>query len=283
MSPQEFFEVRFRAAEVLLRVYRLLDSDSASIPNHELLSRLRTALGTPDHEQLILVMNHVFTGIVREQADLSPRFFRRENLCLLLRQSVVTACSALDVFLPVLLEHYLPAIVRIQQRTFSPKDGETKAVLARFRLDLDDAWTLVEEGDRQERLDLLTQRLLDYCRNETLANEHGIAATLSLLTIDRPWEQIATAAGEPESSLRRRVRDAIARRNRIIHHADRPQDNLQGPAAPIEYTWTHNHVTAIQTVALACCSLAGKRLDSLQHAEPVGAPQGVPLADGANG
>lgn len=265
MTPREFFETRYRSVEVLLRVYRLLESSDEGEPfdNAVLLQKVRDVIASPEDEKLILIMNHIFMGIVREQAELSPAFFRRENLRLLLRQAIVAACSALDVLLPALLDYYLPQMMTVLGTTYVPHDAETRAFFNSFRLKLDDLWIFIEEPERERRLGLGVERILAYCKDQALANERGIAATLSLLTIEKPWPSIAAIAGEKESALRERIRRAVARRNNIIHRADRVEDNVMGPLAPIDYVWTLNHVTAIQTVALACCTLAQNRLLSI--------------------
>lgn len=264
MTPRDVFEAHYRSAEVLLRVHRLLESDDGPQRDHELIPRLRDVIRCTRDEEVILLLNQLFVGVVREQAGLNLLFFRRDTLDLLLRQSVVAACSALDVIVPHLLETYLPAVIRVRQRNFLPNDGEVREVFRGFSLKLDDIWPLAEEDDRDARWGMIARRVLDYCGNQTLSNERGIAAGLALLGIEKPWGQIASRAGEDERSLRGRLVRAVARRNDIVHRADRAKTDPQGPAQAIDYVWTDNHVGAVRTIALACCDLGRERVTALE-------------------
>ena len=106
-------------------------------------------------------------------------------------------------------------------------------------------------------------RYLEHCSGKTLSNVEGIAATMALLGVEKPWEKIANRAGEPESALRDRIRKAVARRNDIVHRADRPRTDPHGQSQPIDPVWAQNHVSAIKVVGLACCDLARERVEEL--------------------
>jgi hypothetical protein len=266
MNPRDTFEAHFRSADVLVRVYRLLESEGGPTQNHELLGKAREMLELSDKEELILLFKQLFVGIVRERADLRQRFFGKDNLDLLLRQAVVAAFSALDVFVPSLLETYLPRIVLIRQRNFIPRDGEARDLFRDFRFKLDEIWPVVEEESTSERWNIVARRMLDYCGSRTLSNESGISASMALLGVDSPWARIAERAGEKEQTLRERLRRVVSRRNDIIHRGDRPTRDPNGTPAGIDVVWTHNHVSAIQTVALACYDLADARAQELAAA-----------------
>lgn len=266
MTPRDVFEAHYRSADVLLRVYRLLESENGPQRDDLMMPKLRRLLKVSEQEELILLVNQLFLGLVREQADMNLAFFRKENLDLLLRQAVVAASSALDVFLPALLETYLPTVISIRQRNFVPADGDTRSFFSNFRLKLEDIWPLAEEARMEERWAMIARKVLDYCRGETLSNERGITATLSLLGVESPWARIAEQAGERESALRERLKKAITRRNDIVHRADRQVANPTGDPTPIDYVWTHNHVGAIRTVALACFNLAHEKATELKAA-----------------
>ena len=49
---------------------------------------------------------------------------KRSALCNLLRQGVVTACTALETYLPTLLRNQLPEVIKLRGRHFVPKDRE---------------------------------------------------------------------------------------------------------------------------------------------------------------
>ena len=271
MTPRDVFETHFRSAEMLLRVHRLLEADGGPQRDHRLVPELRRILTCTDNEELIVLLNQLFLGVVRERAEMNLAFFRKESLDLLLRQAVVAACSSLDVIMPHLLETYLPTVVRIRQRNFLPNDNEVRDLFRQFSLRLDDLWQMAEEDNRVARWDILSRRVLDYCGSRSLSNEPGIAATLALLGVEKPWEKIAARAGESESSLRQRIRRAIARRNDIVHRADRPRTDPHGLPQHIDAVWTQNHIGAIRVVGLACCDLAHERVSELGAAtvEPV--------------
>lgn len=263
MTPRDVFEAHYRSADVLLRVYRLLESDEGPTRDDHMIPRLRELLRCRDDEEVILLMNQLFMGVVRERAEMTLNFFRKDNLDLLLRQAVVAACSALDVFLPTLLDTYLPTVIQIRQRNFVPLDNETKTFFNNFRMKLEDIWPLAEEPSMEGRWGLIARRVLDYCKGETLSNERGITATMTLLGVEKPWEKIAAQAGEKEQSLRDRIKRVVARRNDIVHRADRSITDPLGNASPIDNVWTQNHVGAINTVALACFALARERVKEL--------------------
>jgi RiboL-PSP-HEPN len=263
MNPRDTFEAHFRSADVLVRVYRLLESDNGPSQDHELLTRARGLLECGDDEELILLFNQLFVGIVRERADLRQRFFGRDNLDLLLRQAVVAGCSALDVFVPSLLESYLPKMVLVRQRNFIPNDKNVKDFFRDFRFKLEDAWPLVEEESANERWNMMARRVLDYCKTKTLSNDQGIAASMALIGVEEPWAKIAERAGEKELTLRERLRRVVTRRNDIVHRGDRPSTDPNGDATGIDFVWTQNHVGAIQTVALACFDLADAKAREL--------------------
>ncbi len=265
MNARDVFETHFHSAEMLLRVYRLLESDEGPLQDHAIMPQLRELIACAPDEELILLLNELFVGVVRERAELKVKFFKRDNLDLLLRQAVVAACSALDVYMPQLLREYLPDVIRIRQRNFMPIDGEVKSLMADFRLKLEDIWPLAEAADEGERWDFITRRILDYMTDKTLSNEAGITATLALLGVEKPWVKIAARAGETETPLRDKLRRVVKRRNDIVHRADRAAADPMGPPQAIDFVWTQNHVGAVQTIALACFDLTTTRVAELKH------------------
>ena len=120
----------------------------------------------------------------------------------------------------------------------------------------------------ERRWGLIARRVLDYCKSETLSNERGIAAAMTLLGVDKPWEKIASQAGEREHSLRERIKRVVTRRNDIVHRADRSVTDPHGQPSPIDNVWTQNHVGAINTVAMACFTLARERVKELSTGVP---------------
>lgn len=266
MNSRDTFEEHYRSAEVLMRVYRLLESEEGPRTEHIWLPKMREMIASSRNEDLILLLNELFIGIVRDRADLKPSFFRRDTLDLLLRQAVVAACSALDVYMPHLLNAHLPDVILIRQRNFMPNTGEMRNFFVDFRLKLDDIWPFAEESSVEERWAMITQRVLKFCADKTLSNDAGISAVLTLLGIDDPWQRIAEKAGERKEPLSDKLRKVVSRRNDIVHRADRLKTNPDGPPQSIDFTWTQNHVGAIKTIALASYDLVTYRVRELKEA-----------------
>ncbi len=265
MNSRDVFEAHYRSAEVLLRVYRLLEAEPGPTQDHRLIPQFRNLIASGPDEELILLLNELFVGIVRERADVRMSFFRKDNLDLLLRQSVVAACSALDVFVPNLLQTYLPEAVRARQGSFIPNNGEVKTLFSDFRLKLEDVWLLAGEQSTDDRWNILVKKILDHTSNKTLSNDAGVAATLTLLGVDKPWGQIASRAGEAESAVREKLKRVVSRRNDIVHRADRARSDPNAVQS-IDFVWTQNHVGVVRTIALACYDLARERIGNLTAA-----------------
>lgn len=262
MRPITIFDSHFRAAQVLLKVYRLLDSDEDLLRSRELLPSLRELIECESDEPLVLLFNDLFLGLVRERAEVSPNFFKKSNLDLLLRQSVVSACTAVDVYFPALLDAYLPTIIQIRQRNFLPPGGAVRDLFRDFRLRLDELPALLEEPESSGRWGVLARRILEYCAEKTMANASNIAAVMLLLGVAEPWKQISARSGLPEESLRSQVTTLTRRRNDIVHRGDRQVGQLDADPQPIDYVWTSSHVSGIQSAVLACDALAQ---ESIQH------------------
>ena len=270
MQLQTIFDSHFRAAETLLKVYRLLRSDAPPSQIAAALPGVRTAVGCDANEEVVFLLNDLFAGLVRERAALRARDFHHDNMALLLRQATVSACTALDVFFPALLEAHLPVVIQIKQRNFLPRDGEIKTLFDAFRLRLDELPALLEEEDSTARWAVLARRIIEYTRDKTLSNVTGITAVMLLLGVDRPWAQIAQRAGLAEVALRDQVQALVKRRNDIMHRGDRPVGQPDAPPQTIDYAWTSSHVNAVQSVVLASDALAQESIRQLQ-AEAVAA------------
>ena len=123
LSPRQIFEDNIRPADLLLKVFRLLEHDA---PNTEeaLLRSLRELVKAEKDEGLMVIYNEIFLGLIRERAEVPPSAIKRSALCNLLRQAVVTASTALETYLPILLRDNLPEVIRLRGRDFVPKNDE---------------------------------------------------------------------------------------------------------------------------------------------------------------
>ena len=99
LSPQQVFEDNIRPAELMLKVYRLLEHD-APTTDGDMVQSLRDLVKAEADEGLMVIYNELFLGLIRERAQIAPATIRRSALCNLLRQSVVTACTAMETYLP---------------------------------------------------------------------------------------------------------------------------------------------------------------------------------------
>jgi hypothetical protein len=264
VQPITIFESHFQAAEMLLKVHRLLRNDASQDEISLVRPLLLEAVGCSADEDVVVLLNDLFAGLVRERAAVRAKDFQADNMALLLRQAVVSACTALDVFLPTLLGVHLPTVMQVRQRNFYPRDdGEVRAFFAGFTLKLEQLPSLLEEEDTHQRWLTLSRLVLDYCSNQVLANERGIHIVLRLLGVDEPWGRIADRAGVREQYLREQVRAIVKRRNEIVHRGDYPQSAQNGGPAPIDLAWTSAHVSAVQAVVHACDALATESVRAL--------------------
>src|SRR6266849_3376550 len=147
LSPRQIFEDNIRPSDLLLKVFRLLEHDS---PNTEaaLLRSLRGIVKAEDEEGLIVIYNEIFLGLIRERAEVPPASIKRSALCNLLRQAVVTACTALETYLPILLRNQLPEVIKLRGRDFVPKkDEEIKNQFKGMTFALDEAVRILTDPD----------------------------------------------------------------------------------------------------------------------------------------
>jgi hypothetical protein len=135
LSPRQAFEDNIRPAELLLRVYRLLETDSIETSG-DMITKLRQVVGCDSSEELMLLYNEVFLGLIRERAQIPAAALKRSALDNLLRQGVVSASTALETYLPSLLRTNLPAVINAKGREFIPPDGDLNEYFNDLTFDL---------------------------------------------------------------------------------------------------------------------------------------------------
>ncbi len=112
LSQRQIFEDNIRPADLLLKVFRLLEHDSLNT-EEALLRSLRELVKAEKDESLLVISNGIFLGLIRELAEVPPSSIKRSALCNLLRQAVVTASTALETYLPILhLRNALDAVLQ---------------------------------------------------------------------------------------------------------------------------------------------------------------------------
>jgi hypothetical protein len=101
-----------RPAGLLLHVYQLLECGDEVLTEGELLEQLRQLVAAPTAEDLMVLRNEIFLGLVREGANLPRANLRTASLTHLLRQAIVASCTALDAFLPAMLRTHMPLVIQ---------------------------------------------------------------------------------------------------------------------------------------------------------------------------
>ncbi len=89
-------------AELLLHVYRLLENDGLQTEG-AMVTSVRGILNTDQDEQIQLIVNTIFLGCIRESANVPEGQLRPKSLDNLLRQAVVSGCTAYETYLSALL------------------------------------------------------------------------------------------------------------------------------------------------------------------------------------
>ncbi len=261
LSPRQAFEDNVRPADLLLRVYRLLESDTVHTDT-DLVRSLRALIGADSREEVMLVYNEIFLGLVRERAQMPSATLRRSSLNHLLRQSVVAACTALETYLPSLLRANLPTVIDARGREFVPRDKELQSYLKELTFSLGDTLRLL--GDPDAPL-FIANKILGLTKFKYLGGKKGVHAVGNLLALEDPWEGIAAHLGRDRAGLERSVEETTRRRNDIVHRADRPQAEPGGDAQEIGYAWSKQAVDTITHVCLALDELVTTRMEELRE------------------
>lgn len=264
LSPRQIFEDNIRPAELLLKVYRLLEHDK---PNTEsdVLNSLREIVKADPDESMIVIYNEIFLGLIRERAQIPDSAIRRSALLNLLRQAVVCSCTALETYLPALLTRYLEEVVRYRGRNFIPSDQEVATVCKTLTFSLDDAVRLINDPDPF----FVANKLIGYLKFTYLSGWRGVQFTGLLLTVPRPGAELATRLGREEKELKKIVEDTSLRRNDIVHRADRPDLGVDEAQQDISFSWALQAVETIRLVCTCLDELVYERLEKLRQGTPV--------------
>jgi len=156
-GARQLFEETFKPATLLLGVYRLLENDGVEEAG-ERVTKLRELVGAGEEEELFVIWNEVFLGLVREAAGVRRGAVRRDVLNNLLRQAVVCACTAMESFLQVLLDEHLSEAIRLRGSEAYPKDKEMIEYFRDFNIGLDGALRLI--SGESEPYSVLARNLL---------------------------------------------------------------------------------------------------------------------------
>lgn len=258
----QFFDETFRPAKLLLDVYRLLDNERIET-DHDWITQLRTLVGAKGEEELLLIWNGVFLGLVMEAAAVRKSTLRREALKNLLRQSVVCACTAMESYLQVLLEENLTEVVRLRGYDMWPKgDKEAIEYFKDFNLGLEGALRLIASDS--DPFGTLARRLLGYFKYKNLGSDKAVKTAGVMLGLETPWKQIADHLDRDEKDLINGIRTTFKRRNNIVHRGDRDVGDEAGPRENLSYEWSKQAVETIENVCMTFGELTSKRLSELK-------------------
>ncbi len=264
LSPRQIFEDNIRPAELLLKVYRLLEHDEPCT-DANVVKSLRELVNADEDEGLMVIYNEVFLGLIRERAQLPQGAIRRTALLNLLRQAVVCSCTALETYLPALLTKHLDEVVQYRGRNFIPADKEIAAVCKTLTFSLDDAVRLLSDPDPF----FVANKLIGHLKFTYLSGWKGIQFTGLLLTVPRPGSEIATRLVRDENELKKMIEMTVKRRNDIVHRADRQDLGSDDPQQDIVFSWALQAVETIRLVCTCLDELVAERLGKLRQNEPV--------------
>ncbi len=254
ITPRMVFEENIRPAELLLRVYRLLECDVIETEG-ELVRKLRAVVGAGASEYLMLISNSIFVGVVREHAEIPMPSLKRAALDNLLRQAIVVACTALDTYLPSLLRANLATVIEVRGREFIPQDNSVREYFGDLTFDLSDTLRLLADPEGAPLF--IANKILGKTAFAYLSNKRGIHVVGALLALDKPWQDIAAKLQRDRNELMKGIEETANRRNDIVHRADRPRGTSRTANEEITFEWAEQQEVSF--------SFAQQSVDTVKH------------------
>lgn len=262
ISPRQTFEDNMRPAKLLLRVFRLLDCNDNILTDGKMVDDLRHLTQAAVDEDLMLVYNEIFLGLVRERAQMPRATLRQASLVHLLRQAVVASCTALETFLPALLRENMPVVIRARDRDFVPRnDSGVLEYFSDLQFTLDETLRLLND---EAAADYISNKILGLAAFKYLSSRKGVHVVGALLGMPKPWDEIAEHLGRDKKELMSILDDTVNRRNDIVHRADRLRSDPGGGAQGITFAWTQQAVDTINHVCLALDALVAERITEMR-------------------
>ncbi len=265
VRPIQQFEDNVRPARLMLNVYRLLDCRDDILTEGDLVSQLRALVNAGSDEDLMVIRNEIFLGMIRENAQLAPSELKTRALCHLLRQAVVASCTALDAYLPALLRVDLPAVIRIKGRKFFPNDKTVTSFFEDLSFSLAEVLRLLGEDDANI---YLSNKILGLASFKYLSSKKGIHVTCALLGLEQPWSEIAVHLSRDRKEMMTVLDETVKRRNDIVHRADRSSKDPDGEQQRISYAQARQGVDTISHVCHAIDELVELRKKQLAKRQP---------------
>lgn len=260
VRPIQAFEDNIRPARLMLQVYRLLDCGDTIQTDGDFVQRLRALVAASATEDLMVVQNEIFLGLVRERAQLPKSALKTATLGHLLRQAIVASCTGLDAYLPALLRVHLPFVIRVTGRDFFPADDAVREYCGDLHFSLDEVLRLLP--DENATL-YISNRLLRLSSFKYLGDKKGVHVVAALLGIAKPWDAVAKHLGREKKELIAVLDETVKRRNDIVHRADRPATAPDGEQQSITYSQALQGVDTIEHVCYALNELVDARMKEL--------------------
>jgi hypothetical protein len=247
MTPREVFENSFRLAQLMLDVYRMLENEKL-ITEGELLTKLRGVISARTDETLQLILNSIFVGIIREEAHIHPSTLKRESLDNMLRQAVVSACTAYETYLSTLLSKYIHDVIDMKGADFFPSDRDVTEYFKGLSLPIGESFRLL---NAEESAVFLGRKIVSYAQNKNLGSVNGLKTVGLLLGLKDPWAEIAARLKREQREITKLIGECLQRRNDIVQRSDRVLDDDSANRQAIVYSWTSQAVDTIRHVCLA--------------------------------
>lgn len=270
MTPREVFEDTFRIAELLIQLYRLLENDHLETEG-ERVEAIRRLLRCPPDEQVQVLANEVFLGCIRENAYIPPGRLKRQSLEHLLRQAVVSACTAYEVFLLCTLRVNLQPLIRLIEEGKLALRGKTADHFRELKVSVQELLNLIH---REDRAVALTTKFVNYVKHKNLGAMQALETVGTLLGIEQAWKQVCVRLKRDEEETQKLLQTAIQRRNDIVHRADRDFDDDSLPRETISLAYAEQVVDSIKHVCRGFDELVNERMrqflaDSVPREETV--------------
>lgn len=260
MTPIQVFRDTFRIAELLIDVYTLLQNDGLQREGR-LVDSLRALLACKEDEPILLIANEVFLGCIREAAEVDEQKLRRQSLESLLRQAVVSGCTAYETYLSTLLAEHVLTVIELRQHEFFPTDDEVVKYFKDMALGIHEAFRLLNQADRAL---FLRNKIVTYVQKKNLSSVNGLHTVGLLLGVPDPWDTLAAHLNRDRKELKRTIADAIERRNAIVHRADRDLSSKDLEKQSINLAWAQQAVDTIKHVCVGLDEIVAQWMRQFQ-------------------
>jgi hypothetical protein len=268
--PLDAFQESIRPAELMIQLYRLLESPEGPISTGTLLDKLRVSCAIADDEDLLLLQNEIFLGLVRQNAPLRASDLRRGSLAHVLRQAIVASCTAYETYLEALLREHLPEVIALRGRDFFPADDEdvVKKFFEALRFEIADVVRLLDD-DKTTLGTFIAGKITNFAGKTNLGKASGVVVVGRLLGLLDPWSEIAANLRRSSAEMQEVVGSAIQRRNDIVHRGDRRRSSEA--VQEMTFSYASHAVDTLKHVCLAVEEVVGARLAALRSSAKEGA------------